>query len=82
MGSGGAGDGARQGPNGEVPGPSPFGPLELPRDETEVLPRFDEYGGYEGQEPHQPHQPYQPQQPYGQPHTPNPQYAPQPAPPG
>ncbi|MYS80303.1 hypothetical protein [Embleya scabrispora] len=76
-----------RGPNGEQPGPSPFGPLELPRDETEVLPRFEDYAdqgppqGY-GAPQQYPGQ----QQPYGAPqppYDPDTPYRPNPAdPPG
>lgn len=78
MGSGAADGGTGgHGPNGGQPGPSPFGPLELPRDETEVLPRFDDYadqgppeqygqGAYPGQQQAYPgqQQPYPGQQSY------------------
>ncbi|GCD98920.1 hypothetical protein [Embleya hyalina] len=78
MGSGAADGGTGgHGPNGGQPGPSPFGPLELPRDETEVLPRFEDYadqgppeqygqGAYPGQPQGYPgqQQPYPGQQPY------------------
>ncbi|MFI1582190.1 hypothetical protein [Embleya sp. NPDC020630] len=78
MGSGAADGGTGgHGPNGGQPGPSPFGPLELPRDETEVLPRFDDYadqgppeqygqGAYPGQQQPYPgqQQPYAGQQSY------------------
>ncbi|MFI1383297.1 hypothetical protein [Embleya sp. NPDC020886] len=74
---GSAGSGGR-GPNGEQPGPSPFGPLELPRDETEVLPRFEDYAdqgppqdyGTPRQHSGQQQYPAQ-QQPYGAPQSPH-----------
>ncbi|MGC0423639.1 hypothetical protein [Embleya sp. AB8] len=65
MGSGGA-DGGTGGPgrNGGQPGPSPFGPLELPRDETEALPRFDDYADQGPPQPYDPgHYPGPGQQP-------------------
>ncbi|WP_406297151.1 hypothetical protein OG948_15685 [Embleya sp. NBC_00888] len=78
MGSGAAdgGGGERGGGGEQPPGPSPFGPLELPRDETEVLPRFEDYAD---QGPPQgygaPQQPYGAAQPYGGgPYPPNEPY--------
>ncbi|MFI6587582.1 hypothetical protein [Embleya sp. NPDC050493] len=77
---GSAGSGGR-GPNGEQPGPSPFGPLELPRDETEVLPRFEDYADQGPPQGYGAPQPYPGrQQPYdADAYRPNPAH---PSPPG